>query len=61
MNSSFRQGADDRAVPRMTGKKRNDRRHREINEKVPQIAEINSQMAQTSARLFGLMQAGKAD
>jgi DNA replication protein DnaC len=39
----------------------NERRHREINEKIPQIAEINSGLAQTAGRLFTLMRDGKAN
>ena len=45
---------------RLAAQSENDRRHREINEKIPQIAEINSQLVQTSSRLFGLMQGGTA-
>ena len=46
---------------RMQAQSENDRRHREINAKIPQIAEINSQLAQTSARLFAMMRDGKAN
>ena len=46
---------------RLRAQSENDRRHREISEKIPQIAEINSRLAQTSARLFTMMRDGKAN
>ena len=45
---------------RLQAKSENDRRHQEISRKIPQIGEINSQLAQTATRLFSLMQDGKA-
>ena len=45
---------------RMQGISEHDRRYAEVNAKIPQIAEINSQLAQTGARIFGMMQQGQA-
>ncbi|MCR5717844.1 MAG: DNA replication protein DnaC, partial [Oscillospiraceae bacterium] len=44
---------------RLQAKSENERRHLEIEQKVPQIAEIHSQMAQTAARLFAMIREGR--
>ena len=45
---------------RIAAASENERRHEEIARRIPQVGEINSQLAQTSSRIFSMMQNGKA-
>ena len=56
----FQQALQTVQARRLQATSENDRRHAEINVKIPQIAEINSQLAQTGSRIFTMMQSGKA-
>ena len=43
---------------RIRAQAENERRYAEINEKIPPIAEINAQLAQTSAKIFDILHQG---
>ncbi len=43
---------------RLYAKSENERRYREVNEKIPQIAEINRQLAQTAIKILDTVQSG---
>ncbi len=45
---------------RLNAKNENERRFREISQKIPEIREIQSQMALTATRIFELIQKGEA-
>lgn len=47
------------ASRRLQAKAENDRRHEEVNRKIPQIAEINHQLAQTAGRILDTLQQGE--
>ncbi len=47
------------ASRRLQAKAENDRRHEEVNRKIPQIAEINHQLAQTAGRILDTLQKGE--
>ena len=56
----FRQALQTVQARRIEATSENNRRHQEITRKIPQIAEIHSQLAQTATRLFSMMQSGDA-
>ena len=47
------------ASRRLHAKSENDRRYREVDAKIPQIAEINRQLAQTAGRILDTLQQGE--
>lgn len=44
---------------RLHAKAENERRHQEVNERIPQIAEINHQLAQTATKILDTLQEGE--
>ena len=44
---------------RLYAKSENDRRYHEVNEKIPQIAEINRQLAQTAIKILDTVQSNQ--
>ncbi|MBE6848307.1 MAG: DNA replication protein DnaC [Ruminococcus sp.] len=47
------------ATRRLYAKQENDRRYQEVNARIPQLAEINRQLAQTATKILDTLQSGE--